>query len=291
MLDDAPSSAEPEAPHALDGRLRALIDELGERAVRTPRSRAWWRFAWWLDKRVRTTSPEILDGDGVTPARRDAAMRGLARLNDRSGAHLTWSREILERLPPSGARSRSTHVYELAAGTGDFARALHQAATDTGRALHVTISDLDEAVLRGPSEQERGWLAVARCDATRLGTLAGVDLVLCVQAAHHLTPSQLVRLLGNAAREAPRVLIIDVYRAANHVLVAGLGALLFGRDRIVILDGMRSIRRGYTPVELLLLASIAAPDRPDARAEGIAPAYTLLDLGPVPQSGVADSIS
>ncbi|MAQ19809.1 MAG: hypothetical protein CMN30_34030 [Sandaracinus sp.] len=203
-----------------------------------------------IDARVRSERHEILDSPDVPPRVRQRAMRRLEALNERAGAHAIFLRTLDQVLGDHPA----PHVYELAAGTGGLARRHGAALRRRRRGLRWTISDLDERVL-GASERE--WLRAERRDVLALSELEGVDLFLCVQAAHHLPPGVLLGLFAQARSAPLGLLVLDVHRGPLVAGLAGLAGLALGRDRIVALDGIQSARRAFLPAELALLARVA----------------------------------
>jgi hypothetical protein len=86
----------------------------------------------------------------------------------------------------------------------------------------------------------------------------GIDLVLVSQVLHHLAPASVVRLLATCDRLARRgVVIADLRRGRLGPLVFWVGARALRFDPFTRVDGMTSIRRGYTPEELRRLLAAA----------------------------------
>jgi hypothetical protein len=222
-----------------------------------------------VDAWVRSDAPEILDDPDVEEAVRSRAMKRLEALNDQSGAHVLFADAIDAALDDGDA----PHVYELAAGTGGLARHAGPLLLRARPALRWTISDLDEAGL-GATEDDPPWLRAEHRDALALSALSDVDLFVCAQAAHHLPAGVVVGLLAQAGRAPRGILILDVHRGGLVAGVAGAAGALLGRNRIVAVDGMRSVRRAFTPAELVLLARLAGLRV--LRAGPLGPAYAVL---------------
>jgi hypothetical protein len=78
-----------------------------------------------------------------------------------------------------------------------------------------------------------------------------VDVVLVSQVAHHLEPGALSALLRECDRVARRAVIIsDLRRSALALVAFWIGSRLLRFDQATKCDGLRSIRRGFSPAEL-----------------------------------------
>jgi hypothetical protein len=222
-----------------------------------------------LDAFVQDEREEILDDPAIDPAVRERSMRRLEALNESSGAHRLFARTVAAALGDGPA----PHVYELAAGTGGLARCMGEGLRRRHPELRWTISDRDERVLAA-SPSDPPWLHAEMRDLLGDEPFPEADLFLCVQAAHHLPPGLVLLLLhrGGAARRG--VLLLDVHRGALLAGLAAVAASVLARDRIVVLDGVQSARRAFTPAELALLARAAGLHV--ERAGPLGPAYLQL---------------
>ncbi len=83
-----------------------------------------------------------------------------------------------------------------------------------------------------------------------------VDVVLVSQVAHHFAPESVARLARTCDGLARRgVVIADLHRSAIAAAGFWIGARLLGFDRVTRLDGITSIRRGFTTAELRAILS------------------------------------
>lgn len=229
------------------------------------------RGATRVDVALRSEGREILDLDGVPQGIKDFSMRLLHRVNVTLGSYDAWTRSLLDAL---GDRDPA-HVYDLAAGTGGYARhlATHPPA---GRALRITSSDLrDDYVALGRRLAAREgastvqWEQRDALDLRELRARGDVDLFLCTQAVHHLAPGMVVRMISQAIHSAPGGLfVVDIYRSA----AAAVGALALVSAStpwpVLMYDGFQSVRRAYTPAEFTLLARLAGATQIDAKPLG-----------------------
>lgn len=259
---------DPKAARAVHGNASQLLQELRH----TPSSAsALDRGVTRLDDALRSERPEILDLDGVPQGLKDFTMRLLHRFNVTLGSYDAWTRAVLDAL---GDRDPA-HVYDLAAGTGGYARHLAK-HPPAGRSLRITSSDLRDdyvAVGRRAASSEGAtsitWETRDALDLRELRERGDVDLFLCTQAVHHLSPGMVVRMISQAIHTAPGgLLIVDIYRSA--VAALGTVALISASTPWPVLtyDGFQSVRRAYTPAEFTLLARLAGASSVDAKPLG-----------------------
>ena len=252
-----------------------IIDRVADRllgALRqgTATEKPWLRHLHDLDERVRSQELEILDRDDVPEALKRFSMRTLDWLNFALGAYPLWAHAVNRALGPR----TTAHVYDLAAGTGGFLRYLAQHPS-AGYQLRLTSSDMrPDYVEMGAARRPDGRVQFEARDATDLRGVNDVDLFVCTQATHHLTPGQVVRTLAQAVTLAPLgIVVIDVMRSLAVALAASIGTAMVLPFPILILDGFQSVRRGYTPGELALLARLAGARRIEAHPWGAAYAF------------------
>jgi hypothetical protein len=81
-----------------------------------------------------------------------------------------------------------------------------------------------------------------------------VDLVAVSMLAHHFEPESVVQLFRACDRIARRAVVVtDLRRAPLAIIAFRWGARLLRFDPVTKADGMTSIRRGFTPAELMSL--------------------------------------
>jgi ubiquinone/menaquinone biosynthesis C-methylase UbiE len=85
-----------------------------------------------------------------------------------------------------------------------------------------------------------------------------VDFIISSLFLHHFSPEQMTELLTSAYRYARRAVIMtDLVRSWPHLLGFRLVQPVFARNYLTRQDGALSIRRAYTPAELLNLSQAA----------------------------------
>lgn len=73
-----------------------------------------------------------------------------------------------------------------------------------------------------------------------------VDLLTCTLMCHHLTDEEIVAFLKEAKAQAKQVVINDLHRHPLAWLLFGLVAPIRFRNRLILHDGLLSVRRAFT---------------------------------------------
>lgn len=209
----------------------------------------------------RSRVPELMDAEDLDPAKHDAALRGLARLNraSRSDAIL-WPG--LRRL--ALGTDRVLRVLDVATGSGDLPMALDARARREGIRLEWVLCDRSPQALANAEAAVRSHSM--RCSLTRVDVLheplpSGCDVVLSSLFLHHMDHEDVVRLLG-AMRVAARLAIgvADLDRTRLGLCMAWLGAHALTRSPIVHFDAVASVRAAHARAEIEQMARDAGLD-------------------------------
>lgn len=249
---------------------------LAELRASSSREGAALRAMTLFDRALHTEDEELLDRELLPQPVKDFSMRLLHRVNVVLGSYSVWTDAIVHAL---GDR-RDAHVYDLAAGTGGYARHL-VAHPPEGYSLRVTSSDLrsDYVAIGAARAREEGldvrYEVRDALDLRELRERGDVDLFLCTQAVHHLSPGMVVRMIAQCIAAAPRgLVVVDLFRSLTNFVAAGAFVSLAAPFPVLVYDGLVSVRRSYTPAELSLLAHLAGAHHVESRTWG--PAYCLL---------------
>jgi SAM-dependent methyltransferase len=206
---------------------------------------------------------EHMDEPGVDPAELHQTLEDLARVNRTFGG----TRAVLRHLGGL-CRDRRTPLRLLDVGTGyaDIPRAIVRWGRDRG--LIVEIAALEpHPVIRGLADracadypevhlQDGNGLALPFPDG-------GVDIAFASQVLHHMEGDEPVRFLTELYRVARcGVVVSDLRRGAWPYLLTRATLHALSRSRLIRHDGPMSIRRGFTPHELLNLAKAAGWEAP-----------------------------
>ncbi|QQR91189.1 MAG: methyltransferase domain-containing protein [Myxococcales bacterium] len=208
-----------------------------------------------LDAIIQTQATEIMELPGLALSFKVFLVNQLERVNRQTGAYVAWARKIDALL----CSTPEAQVYELASGGGGFCRHLLK-SHDKAHALRVTGSDYDQDFVdlaQAKCRANDSQLRFENRDATQLWDIHDVDLFVCAQAAHHMNAGDIVAMIHTALRAKQGILIIDLLRSLTGALEAACAVALLSPLTPVFWDGFQSVRRGFLPSELTLLATLA----------------------------------
>lgn len=273
LLDAVAQQPGPADLRALELGLAGLKNRLRQRACA---GKPGLRAIAWLDRALASERAEIMDAAWAPRWLHTAEMRWLDKLNRDLDNYQRWQDLVLAAV----ADVPDARIEDVAAGAAGFL--LWLAEHSPRRDLHLTASDYSaDYVALGQDAARRASptalpLAVVQRDATQLAQLAGqVDLIVSTQATHHMSAGLVARLLHQGLRAAHHgVLLIDVLRSFGGLLAASVGTHLSTPAPPLVIDAMQSVRRGFLPTELALLAYVAGAS--EVRAEAHGPAYAVL---------------
>ncbi len=197
----------------------------------------------------------------ASPADRLASLADVHRLNAWFGGY--WlSEQAIDRLATRVPAAEPVRVIDVGGGRGDLAARLLRRAGRRGRRLHVIVVDRQATALAAGA----GIVAV-RADATALPFRAGAaHVVAAALLLHHLEPADATRCLVEmraAARSG--VVVNDLLRTRLALGLVWLVTRLFTRHAFARHDGPLSVRRAYSPDEIVVLAEKAGVGRPTIR--------------------------
>ncbi|MEP6491455.1 MAG: methyltransferase domain-containing protein [bacterium] len=210
---------------------------------------------------ARRRGVEILDDPNVDPAVRQQSINDVGRSNRWLGGLRAVSLEVR-----GVVRELRGDLSLLDVGTGmaDIPRCAARDATRDGFVLTTIGVDAARSLL----VTARGCLTHAVCaDALALPFRdQSVDIVICSQVLHHFETPDAARLVRELDRVARRAVIISDLRR-SWVAVAGfwLASFPLRFHRVTRHDGVVSILRGFTTVELRDLVRAATGSVPVIR--------------------------
>lgn len=177
---------------------------------------------------TRSLQFELMDSPDVTGPVLDKFHRDLDFVNKCLGTFPTIARFIRNDDRPV------RRVLDIGCGGGALLDYLRSR-------LHVDVIGVD----RKPPTNPR--VPVIAADAVT-ETLPEADVAVCTLTAHHMTPEQIVALIGNVSRSCRRFIIHDLIRHPLPLMLFTLFLCpLIGQEAAA--DGRLSIRRAYTPRE------------------------------------------
>ena len=192
---------------------------------------------------------ELLDDLEADPERVALSLRNIGRSNlwfgGRSAVSSALSR-VLAKVP----RGESLSLLDVGTGLGDLPRAA--VAWGRRRGLQIRPFGLERHPAAARIAKAGGLTTLIGCGGSLPLRSRGVDLVIVSQVAHHLEPEILEALLRECDRVARRAVIVSDLRRSR-LAEAGfwIGARLLRFDSDTRIDGLRSIRRGFSAAELV----------------------------------------
>lgn len=179
-----------------------------------------------------------------------------------------WHSNYRHRIRPLLSATRKTTLLDIGCGGGDVARSLARWAARDGLWLEVTAIDPDDrAFAFAQAQPPMPRLSFRKAFSAELVAEGAVfDVVISNHILHHLTPAQFQDLLADSTRLATAAVIhSDIVRSPAAYALFAAGTLPFFPGSYIRRDGLTSIRRSYTPVELRAIAPpywVVAVERP-----------------------------
>jgi SAM-dependent methyltransferase len=209
---------------------------------------------------------ELLDDPNADPGAVAESLRNIARANRWFGGAAAVRRGLALALA-GVAPGVTLTLADLGTGLGDLPHLAARWAARRG--LRLVPVGLERSRVAARLSRERGIPCAVGCAGAPPFGEKSVDLVLVSQLAHHLAPGSAVRLFAACDRLARRAVIVaDLRRGRLGPLAfrVGAGALRF--DAVTRVDGVTSLRRGYTVRELRALLDAAGVDATVERRPG-----------------------
>ena len=210
----------------------------------------------------RTIARELMDEPVEDAGELEANLRDIAFAN----AWFGGSAPVVRAVRGLGART----ILDVGSGAADIPLALANDAARRGARVAVTCLDRSEQMLAIARRRTQNHPALtfvrAEGEALPFGD-AAFDVVTCTLALHHFEPAAaraLLHELRRVARLSP--VVCDLRRSATAFGLTWLWSRT-SRNRLTRHDAPLSVRRAYTPSEVLALARAAGWRSPRVRNE------------------------
>lgn len=200
---------------------------------------------------TRRLGTELLDHPGGNPDAIARSLHNIARANRWFGgtAALCWGLGQALRGVPAGAQLT---LLDLGSGLGDVPRAAADWAARRG--IRLTPIGLERNPVAARLATGGGLPTVLGCAGAPPVSGKGVDIVSVCMLAHHFEPDSVVELFQTCDRLARRAVVVaDLRRAPVAAAAFWVGSRLLRFDAVTTIDGLTSIRRGFSAGELALL--------------------------------------
>ena len=210
------------------------------------------------------TGTELLDDVTADPRLVEESLGNIARANRWFGG-LAAVRHGLARLLKG--RRGPVSLLDVGTGAGDVPRMAR--AWCQRHAIALTAFGLERHPAAARMANESGLHTSIGCGGSLPLRDASVDVVVLSQVAHHLDEDSCVAVF----RECDRVARIGVVVADLHRSIAAqagfwVASHALGFDRVTRVDGMTSLRRGFTAAPLKQLVARAGVDARVERRPG-----------------------
>ena len=152
--------------------------------------------------------------------------------------------------------SRTYTLLDVGAGGGDVACYLDQLARRQGIQLHITAIDPEPRAHAYMQQLTLPNTITFRCCHLHDLVVAGeqFDFVISNHVLHHLQEDEVAALCSDAGAVATqRVIFNDLVRSEWAWLLFAVGTWGVFRRSFIRADGLRSLRRSFTPAELAAL--------------------------------------
>ena len=229
----------------------------------------------------RTLTPELMDDPAIPEAVHRKALHGLSRLNGVCGVTSSLWPYLEDPLRRSGGR---ISLLDVASGSSDVPIRLAQRARRHGREIRLSGCDVSAFARRMALEQAHAAdvdMDYHTLDVTRdsFEDLGRHDVVMCNLFLHHLEEEAAAHVIRESARAAKQLLIIsDLRRDWQHVMLAATFPRLLTRSRVVHVDAVKSVRAAYSVGDLDRLATMAGLH--DAQIRKVFPKRMVLAWSP-----------
>ncbi len=216
----------------------------------------------------RASGSEMMDDPDQSAAELGDGLSDLRGVNRWLGG--TRSLLALMGSMVNGRGGTDLEVLDVATGSADVPLALASWARARGLRPRITATDMHAGTLSVArrATADDGDIRIASADARALPFADdSFDLSLCCTALHHFDDTDAVRVLQELARVARQgVIVTDLRRSRAGLLGAKvLASTVWRRHPVTRHDGPLSVRRAFTPNELLELARAAGWSAPRVR--------------------------
>ncbi|MEJ6490620.1 methyltransferase domain-containing protein [Leucobacter sp. USCH14] len=203
---------------------------------------------------------EIMDDPQCDPDRLRRTLEGFGAVNR---AVASWGTVYRTHIRPALAaasaerhRSRPVRLLDVGCGGGDVLRRIVTKAARDGYAVQGVGIDPDpRAIAVADSAPRVPGVEYRECFSSDLvETGERFDVVMSNHLLHHLTEAELGGLLADSEALASRLAVhSDIARGRLAYAGFAVGAVPVSVGTLLRVDGLRSIRRSYTPSELARL--------------------------------------
>lgn len=206
----------------------------------------------WLLRHRHSELEEQMDAPDCDPVRLSNTYSDFIHINR---TLCGWQKLFDRYIAPLCETPGQTYtLLDIGFGGGDIPLLLHQAAVQRNIRMKIRAIDPDPRAMNYVAQLHEVPDMVTFEDASHVALLERgeqFDFVVSNHVLHHLSPQDIQQLGCDAERLArKRVLFSDLRRNDWAWLIFAIGTYGRFRNSFIREDGLRSIRRSYTPNEL-----------------------------------------
>lgn len=207
---------------------------------------------------LATIGRELLDDPAADPAAVRESLHNIARSNRWFGGR-SAVRHGLGRLCRDLPAGTTLTMLDVGTGLGDLPRdAVKWAAS---RGIRLIPFGLERSRPAAQLARDAGLPMILGCAGTLPIKPRSVDIVVLSQVAHHLHGDAVIRMARELTRVARvGVVLADLRRSRLAMIGFWFGSRMLRFDPATRADGLTSVRRSYTRMELKTLLSRAGLD-------------------------------
>lgn len=203
--------------------------------------------------KARSTQTEQLDNLSLEGEELDQALKSLAWINRRFGAHRTIIRSVL-KIMRTHPEKKHFHIVDLGCGGGDVMRELARELQKKGRAFSITGIDGNANALKYAQRQNIAFPSINYRQADVLSAnfdLKTCDILISSHFLYHFQSEDLIRFLQKNLPKV-RLAFVNSGLERNRLAFCLFKGFAFALpiSRMAKEDGLLAIRRAFTKKEL-----------------------------------------
>ena len=201
----------------------------------------------------RSDKLERIDTGDYTPEEYERFLREIGFINRVLGDNRALRRTLLREIEIKNLRDFS--VLDVGAGSGEMLRAVADFARRQNRTARLYGLELNARSARAIVEESKFFapsIEAVRGDAFHLPFTDGAfDYAICSLFTHHFTDENVTKILAEMNRVAVcGIFVIDLHRHKAAYFLYRIFCAAFRISSLVREDGLLSILRAFTPIEL-----------------------------------------
>jgi 2-polyprenyl-3-methyl-5-hydroxy-6-metoxy-1,4-benzoquinol methylase len=195
-----------------------------------------------------------MDDPSLSAEEHAHALKGLARVHRLTGT----SSRLWKCIRQHRNEARKFVVMDVGCGDGLLLLQLYSLASNEGIELELHACDFSQRAIEMAQEAANSKgirLSTHQVDITQDALPVRADLVICSLFLHHFEDQQVIGILKKLRAAAGHLLLVeDLLRSKLGYLLCWIGVHALTRSRIVHVDGLLSVRAGFTKPEISQLA-------------------------------------